>query len=179
VAGSVPGVVAGALIRTEFLAGEDAFYLVIALVLGPLGFWLLARRPGTGRAARSRVSPSLVALSALVGVAGGIYGIGGGSIIGPILVASGYSVRAVAPAALASTFAASVAGAATFVALGAFGTQDAFPDWRIGLALGVGGFFGAFAGASFQGRIPEDLIRRGLGLIAIAIAFRYALLVLG
>ncbi len=40
------------------------------------------------------------ALSLAVGVVGGIYGIGGGSILAPVLVSMGLSVRMVAPAAL-------------------------------------------------------------------------------
>lgn len=49
----------------------------------------------------------------VVGIVGGVYCIGGGSILGPILVGTGLSVAVVAPAALASTFIASIVGAAT------------------------------------------------------------------
>jgi hypothetical protein len=47
----------------------------------------------------------VILLALLVGPVGGIYGIGGGSILGPILVGTGVSVATVALAALASTFA--------------------------------------------------------------------------
>ena len=50
VVGTLPGVVAGAVIRVEWLAGLEAFYLVIASVLVPLGAWLAfggALRQGT------------------------------------------------------------------------------------------------------------------------------------
>lgn len=40
------------------------------------------------------------ALALLVGVVGGIYGIGGGSLLAPILIAFGSSVYEVAPATL-------------------------------------------------------------------------------
>lgn len=47
-------------------------------------------------------------------MAGGIYKIGGGSLLGPILVGRGAPVATVAPAALASTFVTSIVGAATY-----------------------------------------------------------------
>ena len=78
-AGTVPGVVVGAVLRVELLSGERAFTLIAACVLLPLGLWLLvgglpdpqtrprrARRPGRG----------IWALALLVGTVGGIYGIG-------------------------------------------------------------------------------------------------------
>ena len=46
-------------------------------------------------------SPVLVVLVAVVGCAGGIYGIGGGSILAPVLIGSGRPPADVAPAALA------------------------------------------------------------------------------
>src|SRR3989442_7151576 len=42
VAGSVPGVAAGAVIRVEFLTGTRAFMFIAATVLLPLGLWLIA-----------------------------------------------------------------------------------------------------------------------------------------
>jgi len=47
----------------------------------------------------------MVSLAAAVGCIGGIYGIGGGSILAPILIGSGRRTAKVAPAALASKFA--------------------------------------------------------------------------
>ncbi len=51
IAGTLPGVVAGSVIRVELLPGARVFALVVAAVLVPLGAWLtLTRpvRPGTG-----------------------------------------------------------------------------------------------------------------------------------
>ena len=55
-----------------------------------------------------------MALAVAVGTIGGIYGIGGGSILGPILVGLGFTVTEVAPAALAATFLTSLAGVGTY-----------------------------------------------------------------
>jgi uncharacterized membrane protein YfcA len=48
----------------------------------------------------------------VVGVVGGLHGIGGGSVLGPLLVGAGMSVGTVTPAALAPTPVTSVVGVA-------------------------------------------------------------------
>jgi uncharacterized membrane protein YfcA len=123
IAGTLPGVIAGSVIRVELLPGPRVFDLVVAAVLLPLGAWLALARPaptGTARPARPpRVIPPpvLVLVSAAVGCVGGIYGIGGGSVLAPILIGTGRRPADVAPAALAATFVTSVAGVATFAIL--------------------------------------------------------------
>jgi hypothetical protein len=57
----------------------------------------------------------------------GIYGIGSRSSLGPILVGRGMPVATVAPAALASTFAASVVGAAAYTSLALTSTGTSRP----------------------------------------------------
>jgi uncharacterized membrane protein YfcA len=174
---TLPGVVAGAVIRVEYLSGPRAFLLVVAAVLLPLGAWLAtigAHRPSTGD---GRVPPAaarrIFVLALAVGVVGGIYGIGGGSILAPILLALGYSVFEVAGAALAATFLTSVAGILTYQLLQLQNGGAVAPDWGLGLALGAGGLAGSYLGARMQRRIPEALIRRSLGVIVLAIAARY------
>jgi uncharacterized membrane protein YfcA len=114
-----------------------------------------------------------------VGCVGGIYGIGGGSILAPMLVGSGRSPSDVAPATLASTFVTSIAGVITFVILSVESTRAVAPDWGVGLALGVGGLLGGYTGARLQPHLPETLIRRLLGVLVLAIGVRYAALALG
>jgi len=58
-----------------------------------------------------------VAIAFGVGIIGGIYGIGGGSLLSPILVGRGHPIATVAPATLVSTFITSAAGAITYVIL--------------------------------------------------------------
>ena len=45
IAGTLPGVVAGSVIRVELLPGPQVFDLVVAAVLLPLGSWLALTRP--------------------------------------------------------------------------------------------------------------------------------------
>jgi uncharacterized membrane protein YfcA len=109
-----------------------------------------------------------------VGVVGGVYGIGGGSVLGPILVGRGLPVAIVAPAALASTFVTSVAGAAAFAVLGLTGRGEIAPDWTIGLLCGLGGLAGGYVGAHLQPRLPERGLRLVLGGLAVAVGIMYA-----
>jgi uncharacterized membrane protein YfcA len=117
--------------------------------------------------------PALVLLATAVGCVGGIYGIGGGSILAPILIGAGRPPKEVAPAALASTFVTSVAGVVTFVILSAHRHGSVAPDWPTGIALGIGGLAGAYTGARIQHRLPEVLIRRVMGILVVAIGARY------
>ena len=180
VLGTLPGMVAGAVIRAEVLSGTGAFLVVIAAVLVPLGAWLAFAAPAASAAAPDRSRRRLILVLALaVGVIGGIYGIGGGSILGPILVGLGYSVLEVAPAALTATFLTSIAGVATFGLLSLGGSGDLAPDWTLGIAIGFGGLAGAYLGARLQSRLPEALLRRGLGVLALLLGLRYAIQAIG
>src|SRR3984957_14029902 len=110
VGGTLPGVVAGSIIRVELVPGARDFEVITAAVLVPLGAWLLLSRqiPRTSARQVHLSSGALAAIAAVVGCIGGIYGIGGGSILAPDLIASGRPPSDVAPATLASTFVTSV-----------------------------------------------------------------------
>jgi uncharacterized membrane protein YfcA len=177
--GTLPGVVVGSIVRVELLPGPRPFDVVIALVLLPTGGWLLLgrRTPSLGR--RWGLSgATLVLIAGAVGCIGGIYGIGGGSILAPILIGAGRSPSEVAPATLASTFLTSIAGVVTFALLATQSHGSISPDWPVGIALGVGGLCGGFAGAHLQPRLPELAVRRLLGVIVVAIGARYLWLAL-
>jgi uncharacterized membrane protein YfcA len=176
IAGTLPGVIAGSVIRVELLPGPRVFDLVVAAVLVPLGIWLALTRPARpqhpDRPARLIPVPVLVILAAAVGCVGGIYGIGGGSILAPILIGSGRRPAEVAPAALAATFVTSVAGVITFTVLSIHQHGPVAPDWPTGIALGIGGLAGAYTGARVQSRLPDVLIRRLVGILVVAIGAR-------
>jgi uncharacterized membrane protein YfcA len=173
IAGTVPGVIAGSVIRVELLPGPRVFDLVVAAVLLPLGTWLTLTRPAredeTGRRIRAIPTLLLLLLGAAVGCVGGIYGLGGGSILAPILIGTGRRPSEVAPAALASTFLTSVAGVITFTVLSAHEPGSVAPNWPTGIALGIGGLAGAYTGARLQSRLPDVLIRRLIGILVVAI----------
>lgn len=172
--GTLPGVVVGAMLRVFAVPGPRVFRVLVASFLLPLGVWLWVRtlrpRASTAGEPSDRV---LTAMAALVGVVGGIYGIGGGSILGPVLVGRGLPLAKVAPAALACTFVTSVAGAVAFAALSLTHRGQIAPDWRLGVSCGLGGLVGGYAGARLQPRLPETFLRLLLGALAVGVAGLY------
>ena len=176
IAGTLPGVIAGAIIRVEYLSGSGTFMLIAAGVLMPLGLWLMlgSQRLAPARPEPRRAGRALICLLALVvGVLGGIYGIGGGSLLAPMLIAAGFSAYEVAPATLLCTFLTSIAGICAYVVLAHSHGGSIAPQWILGICVGAGGFLGSYAGARLQSRLPERSLRQLLGLIACLIAARY------
>jgi uncharacterized membrane protein YfcA len=176
VAGTLPGVTAGAIIRVEWLSGGRAFQFVAAGVLLALGLWLALgsqRLPRSAPAPSRRARGTIWLVSLMVGTVGGIYGIGGGSLLAPVLLAAGFSAYEVAPATLAATFLTSIVGIVTYQLLQATHGGAIAPDWALGVFLGAGGFLGSYLGARLQSRLPERALRRLLGAIACIVAARY------
>lgn len=175
---TLPGVIAGAAVRVFALPGPDVFRVLVAALLLPLGVWLCARtlRPARRRtgAAAEPSAPALAALALTVGVVGGIYGIGGGSLLGPVLAARGMPMARLAPATLAATFTTSVAGAAAYALLALASSGPVAPDWWLGLACGLGGLIGGYLGARLQPRLPETALRLLLGTLAATLGALYA-----
>lgn len=112
--------------------------------------------------------PALFAISFLIGIIGGIYGIGGGAILSPILTSIfGLPMYTTAGATLLGTFLASVFGIASYYAV------NYPPHWAVGISLGVGGLFGMYFGARLQKYLPEKIIRVCLSIIVFAISVSY------
>ena len=139
-------------------SSATGFLIIVACVLIPLGLVLAVGNPPARAAAAVPSGRILLALGFAVGTIGGIYGIGGGSILGPILVTLGVSIYEVAPAALAATFLTSIAGVAAFAALSLAADGEVAPEWALGLAIGLGGLAGGWIGAGLQSRLPEELL---------------------
>jgi len=113
-------------------------------------------------------------LALVVGIIGGAYGIGGGSIIAPFCMAVFHlPVYTIAGAALMGTFITSVAGALFFSFIPATGGVSAMPDWPLGILFGTGGFVGMYFGARFQKFVPQKFIKLMLGLVILFLAVRY------
>jgi uncharacterized protein len=106
---------------------------------------------------------SLFLLSTVVGVVGTIYGIGGGAIIAPFLVAVfRIPVYAVAGPAFFSTFVSSVGGVLAYSILEWAGVSAGLkvqPDWFLGSLLGIGGAIGIYLGSRMQRFVPARLIK--------------------
>ena len=103
----------------------------------------------------------VMALSLIVGMVGGVYGIGGGAIIAPFFVSFfGLPVYTVAGAALMGTFVTSVAGVIFYQILAPYYPGMAIaPDWLLGFLFGIGGFAGMYCGARLQKFVPARFIK--------------------
>ncbi len=125
--------------------------------------------------------PKILAISGIVGVVGGIYGIGGGSIIAPVLTSCmALPVHTVAGAALLGTLATSVAGVLFYLALAPFFPHLSItPDWMLGLLFGVGGMAGMYLGARCQKFVPPGAIKCLLAAVLLFTAGKYLLEFLG
>lgn len=120
----------------------------------------------------------LFALSLMVGVLGGIYGIGGAAMIAPfIFTFFKLPVHSVAGATLISACVTSVAGVAfyEFVGPSLASSQEikVSPDWALGVLFGIGGIFGMYLGAATQKYVSPHLIGFMLALIVGAIGVKY------
>jgi len=197
--GTLPGVFLGAWVRIEYLPDPRHFKLFVAGVLLYIGLRLAGQtaqkkektrsaEPGAAdtvqviTATLRRVefeyhsetysfSPPLIYLICfLVGIAGGIYGIGGGAIVAPFFIAViGLPVHTVAGAALMGTFVTSVAGVLVYQFLARFYPGlSVSPDWLLGTLFGLGGVLGMYCGARTQKFIPARFIN---GILCICILF--------
>lgn len=116
-------------------------------------------------------------LSAIVGIVGGMYGIGGGAIIAPFFVTIfQLPVYTIAGACLMGTFLTSVVAAVFYQAIAPFYPHMAVaPDWTLGILMGVGGMIGMYAGARMQKFVPANLIKWMLAMILFFSGLRYVL----
>ena len=119
----------------------------------------------------------IFALSFVVGIIGGAYGIGGGAIVAPFLVTVfRLPVYSVAGAALLSTFVSSVAGVFFYSLMAALHVAPELPiapDWLLGALFGIGGLAGIYVGARLQRFVPAGVIKAFLALCVLSIALKY------
>jgi uncharacterized membrane protein YfcA len=113
-------------------------------------------------------------LSFFVGIVGGTYGIGGGSIIAPFCVTFFHlPVYTIAGATLMGTLLTSVSGVAFYSFLPVETGLTTSPDWLLGLLFGAGGFAGMYLGARFQKFVPQKFIKLLLGILITFVSVKY------
>lgn len=234
IAGTLPGVFIGAVVRVVYLPDTKHFKLFAASVLLYIGIKmihdLLKKSGGTDnkansekqfqtlvRSYRSKTGGSamqgekllrqttvthfnlkrlgytfydesfdvsfwgIFSLSFIVGIVGGIYGIGGGSIIAPFFVTFfGLPIYTVAGAALMGTFVTSVAGVVFYQTIAPlYPSVSVAPDWLLGTLFGMGGMAGMYLGARCQKYIPARVIKWMLSGIIVFTAIKYVAAFLG
>lgn len=180
-AGTLPGLLAGWWLRVHWLLDPRIFKLFVGLVLAGLAIRLLLTNPRPAAISSALAIPKsgrgsvpIFAIALVVGMIGGAYGIGGGAIMAPVLVAVFcLPVHGVAGAALFGTFVTSVAGVALYQLLPAPAGIETRPDWALGILFGLGGVAGMYAGARMQKHVPQRALERGIALVLALLACGY------
>ncbi|MCX7612761.1 MAG: sulfite exporter TauE/SafE family protein [Caldimicrobium sp.] len=191
--GTLPGVILGYFLRISLFESLKNFKLLVGLVLLVIGVKLLLDLIFPRKQAGFSPEPiktikidllhlkfeydkqlytinniALVLTALIIGVIGGIYGIGGGALMAPILLAFFRIPPYVfAGATLFGTFLTSLLGVIIFV-VGGIG-----PDFFLGSLFGLGGFLGIYLGAIFQKKVPQKLIAFFLTFILLYISYEY------
>jgi uncharacterized protein len=161
---SIAGAVVGALLTDEL--PTELLLAAIAAILAWNGLDLLVR-PIRGReAAEPKLTPAVI-FGFGIGVLGGAVGVILGTLRMPALLRGvGLSARRAVGTNLVIGFALGAVAFATHAFLGNV-------EWSV-LAAGIAGALpGGWFGARLTGRIPEETLRRAIGvaLLAIAVAF--------
>lgn len=204
IAGTLPGVLVGYYVRVRFIPDPRTFKLFVGMVLLYIGLRLArsALRNGNSFAKPDpedfcikRVSGGMKVLEFIfsdttvrfkpvpvfllglvVGVVGGIYGIGGGALLSPVLITFFVlPVYTIAGAVLAVNFLTSLAGVLIYSSIPLINGQPSPPDWHLGLLLGAGGLCGMYMGARLQRFLPEKGIQMILSAISLTVAGKYIL----
>jgi uncharacterized membrane protein YfcA len=118
---------------------------------------------------------AVMALSFFVGIIGGAYGIGGGSIIAPFFITFlKLPVYTVAGAALMGTFVTSAAGVLFYQFIAPlYPHTSVAPDWLLGFLFGIGGFGGMYLGAGLQKFVSARIIKWILLVCILVTAVKY------
>lgn len=169
--GSLPGVIVGAVLRARVFTSPEVFKYFVAVVLCVIGLRILFGRREPRDGAHGLAAWQLASMAFVAGVVGAIYGVGGGVLTAPTLVALGVAVASFAPATILVTLICSVVGivAFTLLATADFPSQ---PDITLGLAIGAGGLIGSWVGAGLTARLDEKLLARIVGVLTLLLAVR-------
>ncbi len=205
--GILPGIVLGVIIRIKLMPDPATFKPFVGLVLLYIAGRLVANILRKKRADENNASGSqaagvqslglnrrrfafefngrtyhnstvkILAVSFVVGIVGGAYGIGGGALLAPVLVTVfRFPIHSVAGTTLLTTFIASGVGIAAYTTLGALSGDSSMsvsPDWMLGGLFGVGGMVGMYVGARLQRTVPARLIKVILAAMVLFVALRY------
>jgi uncharacterized membrane protein YfcA len=122
-------------------------------------------------------SHAIFFLCLAIGIVGGVYGIGGGAILAPILITVfALPVYTIAGPSLMGTFVTSLSSVIFYQILAPhYPALDVAPHWLLGFLYGIGGFIGIYLGARTQKFIPARFIKLILVFCIFIPAVKYIL----
>ncbi|WP_411288616.1 sulfite exporter TauE/SafE family protein [Phenylobacterium sp.] len=166
-AAGLAGALVGAHLAKQIDGGRLVLWFAVAMAL--VGVSMLLPRKGQGDPAvhlNAAMTVKLAPLGLLTGLAAGFFGIGGGFLIVPGLIAA--TGMTLAHAAASSLVSVVVFGAATSASYAASGLVD----WPVFAALVAGGGLGALAGLPAARALARraDTARRIFALMVLATA---------
>ncbi len=108
--------------------------------------------------------PRLIAIGAVAGLFSAVFGVGGGILVVPLLIALlGYDTRTATATSLAAIIFVAVWGTAAHGALGNVEFAEA-------LLVGVPAMAGVTAGVAIKRRLPVDVLTYGFAALLVAVA---------
>ncbi len=106
----------------------------------------------------------LAAVGTLAGLFSGLFGVGGGTVLVPLLILwMGYGEREATGTSLAAIGVIAAAGAAVHAGYGTLHVLD-------GLLVGVPALGGVVAGAALQQRVPQERLSLIFAVLLVAVA---------
>ena len=114
--------------------------------------------------------PILILAGVVAGVFSGFFGIGGGIVLVPFLIAvTGLTQHAANGTSLvALLFPVGILGVWEYYRSGKIGPENI----RAGLWIALGIVLGAFLGSKLAVRIPENLLRKAFAILLVLVALR-------
>jgi hypothetical protein len=109
---------------------------------------------------------AVIGIGLVAGLTGGLFGVGGGIVIVPLLImfvhmtpqmAIGTSLAVIIPTAVMGSYRHS---------------QIGHVDWRIAAIMAIGSVVGAYAGASLSDYVSGDWLKRAFAILLLVTAIR-------
>ncbi len=199
--GALPGILIGSIIRSFYLTDNTAFKKYAACLLLYIGFMMLKDLKKKTNIKLSKAQSlsfkiidcnyrnctfefadtqyfydcrKIMLLSGIIAIFGSIYGIGGGAILAPFLIAYfKLPIYIISGAVLSCTLFSSIFGVLLYYLFDFLSPSTPLsPDIFLGTLFGIGGFIGMNLGAKFQ----KHLSTKAISILVITIIFTTAIL---
>lgn len=113
----------------------------------------------------------------IIGLVSGMFGIGGGVFLVPLLIAFGFSANKAAATSVTCAFPTVLVGAGSYILIGSaanlgFSYSIGLVIWPLALLLGFGSLFGAPIGVYLAHNLPSKILEKLFGLLLIIVSIK-------